>query len=49
MSDELVRNIDGAVKYVEYLWKSDRGYKILIDEIVFAYFPNRKTRKTEKA
>ena len=37
MGDELAQDI-GAVKYVEYSLKTGRGFKILIDEIVFAYF-----------
>ena len=37
MGDELVRGI-GAVKYFEYSRKSGRDYKIIIDEIIFAYF-----------
>ena len=41
MSDELVRDV-GAVKYVEYLRKSGRGLKNVIDEIVFAYFSKLK-------
>ena len=42
MGGELVRDIDGAVKYVEYSWKSSRGLKTVIDEIVFAYFSKLK-------
>ena len=36
MGDEFVWDI-GAVKYVKYSSKTGSGYKILIDEIVFAY------------
>ena len=41
MGDKLVRDV-GATKYVEYSSKSGRGYKVVIDEIVFAYFSNLK-------
>ena len=37
MGDELARDI-GAVKYVEYSIESGRSLKIVIDEIVSAYF-----------
>ena len=44
IGDELVRDI-GAVKYVEYSRKSGRGLKIIIDEIVFAYFSKQKVEE----
>ena len=44
MGDELVRDI-GAAKYVEYSSKSGRGLKIVIDEIVFAYFSKLKHKE----
>ena len=40
--DELVMDIDIGVKYIECSWESGRGLKILIDEIVFAYFSKVK-------
>ena len=41
MGDELARDI-GAVKYVEYSSKTGRGFKILLDEIAFAYLSKLK-------
>ena len=45
--DEFAREV-GAVKYVECSHKTGRGYKILFDEIAFAYFSKLKDEE-EKA
>ena len=47
MGDKLVRDI-GAVKYVEYSSESGRGLKIVIDEIVLAYFSKLKDEEDRK-
>jgi len=49
--DKLVREI-GAVKYIEYSSISGRGYKILFDEMYFAYLgklkDDEKSRKRKR-
>ena len=47
MRDELVLDI-GAVKYVQYFRKSSCGYKILFDNIAFAYFSELKDEKEQQ-
>jgi len=41
MGDKLAREV-GAIKYIEYSWKSGRGFRIILDEIYFAYLGKLK-------
>ena len=47
IGDKLVRNV-GAVKCVSYFRKSGRSYKILIDDIAFAYFSKLKDEEDQE-
>ena len=47
MADELVRDI-GAVKYIECSPYCGRGFKILVDEIVFAYFSKLRDEEEQQ-
>ena len=47
IGDGLVRDV-GAVKYVKYSRTSRGGLKIVIDEIVFAYFSKLKDKEEQE-
>ena len=44
---ELAREV-GATKYIQYSWESGRGFKILYDEIAFAYFSKLKDEEERR-
>ena len=47
MGNKLAREI-GATKYVEFSRKSERGIKIVLDEIVYAYFAKLKDEQERR-